>query len=360
MDDKVLRKLLIETSLKLRQSQNLERPSAPRYISYDNIRLPDGTVSGRKKVIIMSSGCSIPTCTMCPFTNENNFGFSANSDKLLNQVTNVLQRTVDEPDYDIITLYNDGSFFATKEISKDTQISIAKLVAESKVKRLVVESLPQFVTHEILEPFVNALGTVELEIGIGLQSSDDLVRETLVNTRVTKPSFEKALTVMKELGVHTKIYLMIKPPFLTDEEAITDVIQSVDYVNSLGVKGVTLCPTRVARNTVAWKLLQLELYQPPNLWTVIDAVQAIHEKTSVRVACINLRGNDFNSIFPESCPKCADLIVDSLVSYSESGDISSFPKDCECRPKNKPIPLNHDEIIARTLKIVESEKFQSK
>ncbi|MGH3824650.1 MAG: hypothetical protein ACRDRA_17725 [Pseudonocardiaceae bacterium] len=55
---------------------------------------------------------------------------------------------------------------------------------------------------------------------------------------------------------------MVKPPFLTDSEAVID---SADYLAGLGVIGITLCPTRVSRNTVAWELWQARLYPPPNL-----------------------------------------------------------------------------------------------
>jgi radical SAM enzyme (TIGR01210 family) len=286
---------------------------------------------------------------MCPFTNENNYGFTSNPHALLEQVSDAITRKPGEPDYEVLALYNDGSFFAPKEISADTQLKIAALVARSGVRRLVVESLPQFIVAKTMVPFVAALQGIELEVGIGLQSSDDLVRETLVNTRVTRASFEAALAVMTELGVFPKIYLMIKPPFLTDEEAITDVTQSVRYVRSLGIHGITLCPTRVSRNTVAWRLWESGHYQPPNLWTVVDIVREAHLTSQVRVACINLRGSDFESIFPDSCPVCADRVVDGLVRYSETGNLDDLPQRCNCRPTNVAVPLDHSAVVARGL-----------
>lgn len=336
----------------LRRTPEVRLPDVPRFVSYDSLRLWDGSLVGRKKAILMSGGCSVPTCTMCPFTNENNYGLGSDPRRLLSQVADVLVRSADEPDYEVLALYNDGSFFAPREISLEVQRAIAEHVAHTGVHRLVVESLPQFVTEKILAPFVEALGGVELEIGIGLQSSDDLIRETLVNTRVSRPAFERALSAMRTFGVHPKIYLMIKPPFLTDAEAITDVVQSVAYVRSLGVPSVTLCPTRVSRNTVAWRLWQSGYYQPPNLWTVVDTVRRAHESTAVRVACINLRGTDFESVFPDSCPACADHVVDALIRYSETGDLADLPDGCDCRMPLEPSTLDHEAIIARSLRLL--------
>lgn len=346
---KDLRRRIGDLSLQLRTSGTQAKPAEPRFVDFDMIRLPDGEVVGRKKVIVMSGGCSVPTCTMCPFTNLNNYGIygGTSRESLLDQVRRTLARAEGEPSYEVLSLYNDGSFFAPREIPRDVQVEIARLVAAAGVKRLVVESLPQFVTEAVLAPFVRALGEVRLEIGIGLQSADVLVRETLVNTRISQLSFERALTVMDGLGVDPKIYLMVKPPFLTDGEAVTDVVQSVDYLTGLGVSGMTLCPTRVSPNTVAWELWQAGQYTPPNLWTVVEAIRRVHERLAVRVACVNLRGTDFESVFPDACPACADRVVDALMRFGETGQVDDLPQDCVCRPLLEVTRLDHAAITAR-------------
>jgi hypothetical protein len=351
VDLRDLRRRIGDLSMRLRTSGSQVKPAEPRFVDFDAIRLPDGQLVGRKKVIVMSGGCSVPTCTMCPFTNENNYGLEGgrSHESLLEQVRRVLVRTEDEPAYEVLSLYNDGSFFAPREIPRDVQVEIAHLVAAAGVRRLVVESLPQFVTKSVLRPFVEALGEVHLEIGIGLQSADVLVRETLVNTRISRVSFERALSVMASLGVDPKIYLMLKPPFLTDGEAVTDVVESVAYLTGLGVQGMTLCPTRVSRNTVAWELWRAGQYTPPNLWTAVESIRRVHDQLAVRVACVNLRGTDFESVFPDGCPECADPVVDALMRFGETNDAGDLPQDCACRPQLEVVELDHVSITARAV-----------
>lgn len=348
-----LRRTMTQWSMMLRQSRADEHEDQPRYVSYDNLRLSSGETLSRKKVILMTGGCSVPTCTMCPFTNENNYGHTRSADRLLQQIQAVLAQKADEPSYELLSLYNDGSFFAPSEVPADIQLEIARLVAQMGIRRLVVESLPQFVTRERLQPFAELLGDVELEIGIGFQSAHDVIREILVNTRVSQRAFEGALSLMAELGVIPKIYLMIKPPFVTEAEALTDVIDSVAYLKSRGVEGVTLCPTRVSRNTVAWELYQTGDYAPPNLWTVLEAVRIAHRETAVRVFCINLRGSDFESVFPDSCPLCADAIVDALLDFSETGNTRALDLDCDCRPALEPAPLETPRLLQRAISVLE-------
>lgn len=349
-----LRRSITDLSLRLRAVAPSEKPAEPRFVAFDALRIPDGRVAGRKKVILMSGGCSVPTCTMCPFTNENNYGRGHTPSDFVEQVRKALARDAGEPDYEILSLYNDGSFFAPREVPREVQLEIAHMVALSGVRHLVVESLPQFITAQVLTSFVEALGDVRLEVGIGLQSADDLVREVLVNTRISRAAFERALTLMVSLGVEPKVYLMVKPPFLTDGEAVSDVVTSVGYLADLGVRGVTLCPTRVARNTVAWELWQAGAYTPPNLWTVVEVVRRVHQRMAVRVACVNLRGTDFESVFPDSCPSCADRLVDALMVFGETGDPADLPVACACRQPLDVIALDHAAIAARAARAVQA------
>jgi archaeosine synthase beta-subunit len=352
-DARRLKRAITQWATSLRHPRDIKRPDEPRFVSYDTIRLPSGQALGRKKIILMTGGCSVPTCTMCPFTNENNYGYEREGHDLLRQVRDALLRTDDEPEYEVLSLYNDGSFFAPQEIPDDLQLEIAHLVANASVTRLVVESLPQFITTTRLRPFVEILGDVKLEIGIGFQSANEVVREVLVNTRVSQRAFEEALDVMLELNVEPKIYLMIKPPFMTDEEALADVLDSVSYLKERGIDGVTVCPTRVSKNTVAWELYRTGQYAPPNLWTVLEAVRLANQQIAVRVACINLRGTEFESIFPESCPRCADAIVDALLDFSETGNAATLGIDCDCRRPVKPAALHVPSLLRRALTALE-------
>jgi archaeosine synthase beta-subunit len=157
----------------------------------------------------------------------------------------------------------------------------------------------------------------------------------LNNTSFSNAQFESAVAVLRSLGANVKTYLMIKPPFLDDSEAIQDSVDSLRYLRDLGLQTATLCPTRVAKNTLAHRLFLRELYQPPNLWSIVEVIRRASADIQLRVACINLRGSDFDSIFPYSCPQCADAIVTGLEHFSLCGALDNLPSACRCRPRNK-------------------------
>jgi archaeosine synthase beta-subunit len=178
-DSRDLKRDITRLVMSTRGTERHNRPLQPRIVSYDSMIRPNGELATRKKIILMTRGCSVPTCTMCPFTNENLYGRRDHVD-LMSQVRSTLTRTEAEPPYSLLALYNDGNFFAQREIPADVQMAIADLVAQSGVDELVVESLPQFITLALLQPFMKRLGRVKLEVGIGLQSSHSFVREICI------------------------------------------------------------------------------------------------------------------------------------------------------------------------------------
>ena len=347
---KKLKKALNRKVMDVRKRGNLTlKKTNPRYIEIDEIIRSDGRRLFRMKVILMSNGCSIPTCTMCPFTNENNYNNKEQSNNnLIEQVRSVLSPQGQISKCQQVALYNDGSFFSPQEIPNPILLEIGKLVSQSGIEVLTVESLPQFITKERLLPFLEVLGNVKLEVGIGLQSSNDIIREYCVNTSFSIEEFERSIDLLNSNNVQVKTYLMLKPPFLSEEEGVEDALTSMNYCIMNGLNYVTICPTRVSRNTLAWELLKSGYYKPPNLWSIVDVLNEQPKNLTTRIACINLKGTDFEAIYPDSCPKCAGSLIEALENFSLSNDLNDLPKRCECAPKpfNKlNSRINNDKII---------------
>jgi hypothetical protein len=132
---------------------------------------------------------------------------------------------------------------------------------------------------------------------------------------------------------------MLKPPFLTENEAIADALQSIDYCNSLGAPYVTLCPTSISPNTLVWDLMKAGKYHPLNLWSIVDTAIRAPQEVTLRIVGINLRGADLVSTFPDSCPKCSDNVRKSIGQFSlDKYDLLELDR-CSCSP-SPVIPVN--------------------
>lgn len=298
----------------------------------DDVVFFEGRNLKRKRIVLLSKGCSVATCTMCPLPNE-----SLNGER--NLTLEDLEKQIDStfnPDDkpEMLTIYTNGNFFSDLEMSADSRKLIYGKAKKSGVSFLTVESLPQFITREKLEEAKINLGETKLVVAIGLQSSDDTVREIAINTTCTKKSFEKTIKLLHEYSYIPQVFLMIKPPFLTETEGIKDVVESVRYLADLGIKNPILCPTRVAPNTITELLYYEGNYTPPWLWSIIEVLkQTINTGISPRVAISELDPeSNPDSILARNCRTCTTQAIKLIREFNTTRNIEELLFfDCECR-----------------------------
>lgn len=294
-----------------------------------------GRTYKRKKIILAARGCTAATCTMCPIPNEAYYNLNLNftPDDFLRQFHFSFE-TEPIDSYQLISVYNSGNWFANKEIPPAARQGIYRAIARSRCEGIMVESLPQFITPLAIAEAKAYLGDKRLIVGIGLQSADDFIRNVCINTTCTKEQFERASHLLWENGYTAKAYLMIKPPFLTESEAVAETVQSIQYVSSIGYEDVSICPTRIAPYTVVAELARRGLYTPPSLWTTIDILEEVSgdNHARARVACLDVDGKDEDTVYPRNCPSCTQVILNALKTFNMTRDLSIINSlDCSCR-----------------------------
>src|SRR2546423_13284263 len=297
-----------------------------------------GRTYKRKKIILAARGCTAATCTMCPIPNEAYYNLNLNftPDDFLRQFYSAFA-TEPIDSYQLISVYNSGNWFANKEIPPAARRGIYRAIARSRCEGIMVESLPQFVTPQAITEAKEYLGDKRLIVGMGLQSADDFIRNVCINTTCTKEQFERASHLLWENGYTAKVYLMIKPPFLTESEAVAETVQSIQYVSSIGYEDVSVCPTRIAPYTVVAELARRGMYTPPSLWTTIDILDKVSgdSHARARVACLDVDGIDSDTDYPRNCPSCTPVILDALKTFNMTRDLSIINSlDCSCRQEH--------------------------
>ena len=287
----------------------------------------------RKRIALFGRGCSVATCTMCPLPHEvvyNSIKCPSEEELILQFQSAFIKKSPDR--FDLITIYTNGNFFVDKEIPPKVRQHIYSTVQKSEAKYLMVESLPQFITRNKLIEVKERMGEKHLIVSIGLESANDLVRELCINKTCTKPSFENAVNLLKVNGYSTDVFLMVKPPFLTEEESIEDTIKSIEYCAKLGILNPTLCPARIAPNTVLDMLYHTKKYYPLWLWTLLDIISNTRKYSTPRIAISNLRYEKHpNSLLASNCKICTKTLIDSIDLYNSSGSIAAFENiTCDC------------------------------
>lgn len=161
-----------------------------------------------------------------------------------------------------IKLYNSGSFFDRKAIPPEDYPAIAQRVAG--FERVIVECHPALLGDDCLR-FRDLLGG-RLEVAVGLETAHPEVLSRL-NKRMTVAQFAAAADWLRRNGIDLRVFLLVKPPFMQEDEALAWAARSLDTAFDCGATAATLIPTR-AGNGAMEELAAGGEFSPPALATV--------------------------------------------------------------------------------------------
>jgi len=164
-----------------------------------------------------------------------------------------------------IKLYNSGSFFDRKAIPPEDHAAIADRV--TNFERLIVECHPALVGEDCWR-FRDRLGC-ELEVAMGLETVHPEILSRL-NKRMTVDQFAAAAHLLLGNNVDLRVFILIKPPFMREAEALEWTARSLEFAFDCGATAATLIPTR-GGNGAMEELAAIGDFSPPTLSTVETA-----------------------------------------------------------------------------------------
>ena len=291
----------------------------------------DNKLRKRKRIVMLTTGCDVGTCTMCPFPNESLA--NVKSINLCNQFDNSFPND-SISNFELITIFCNGNFFSDRDINIDARLHIYRAFNNSSASILCVESLPQFITDETIATFKKECPDKQLACFVGFQSSNDFVREVAINTTCTKNNFEKVVKLFNDNNYLIIPFVMIKPTFMLEDEAINDTLATLHYLSELGIKQATLCPTRVAPNTVLELLYNDGMYQPPWIWSVIEILKHWSDYNGL-IPMVNTTelkpDKNLDSVCAYGCPSCHDEVITTLEKFLYNRDFKLLENlSCGC------------------------------
>jgi radical SAM enzyme (TIGR01210 family) len=287
-------------------------------IAWMGLDLFDGERIRSLTIILRTKGCywaRSKGCTMCGYIYDADPSLSDKDIK--KQFDAVLHRY--GKNFGVIKLFTSGSFLDVDEVSTDVRNYI--LNALSDVPKVIVETRPEFVTDEICEEISKMLNRAE--VAIGLETSNDLIRNNCINKGFAFSDFVKASKTASSHDITIKAYLLLKPPFLTEREALDDAVTSIkDTTRYADTISLNLC--NVQKGTYVEELWKKRLYRPPWLWTAAEVLKRTAGITTIicdPVAAGTPRG-------PHNCGKCDDQVVREIREYSFTQDEAVFNANC--------------------------------
>ena len=164
-----------------------------------------------------------------------------------------------------IKLYNSGSFFDPRAIPVEDFQAIADRV--KKFERVIVENHPALIGESAVR-FRDML-QAPLEVAMGLETVHPTILPRL-NKRMTLPQFAGAADFLRNNGIDLRVFILVKPPFMPEEQAVEWAARSIDFAFNCGATAITLIPTR-SGNGAMEELASAGDFSTPTLKTLEDS-----------------------------------------------------------------------------------------
>jgi radical SAM enzyme (TIGR01210 family) len=161
-----------------------------------------------------------------------------------------------------VKLYNSGSFFDPTAIPLSDYPAIANTL--SFAEHTIVESHPRLIGDKAVNFRDRLDGT--LEVAIGLETVHPAVLPRL-NKKFDPQHFSDAARFLADRGIAVRAFVLVKPPFLGEEEAVEWALKSVEFAFSCGASAVSLIPTRPGNGALD-RLMETGEFSPPRLSTL--------------------------------------------------------------------------------------------
>ena len=158
-----------------------------------------------------------------------------------------------------IKLYNAGSFFDPQAIPPEDYAEIAHTV--SGFERVIVECHPALIGDRCLRFRDLLAGRLEVAVGLETVHPEVLAR---LNKRFTVDDFRRSADFLARAGVALRVFLLLRPPFLTETEGIFWAQRSLDAASAAGATACCVIPTR-SGNGAMETLAASGDFTPPSL-----------------------------------------------------------------------------------------------
>jgi radical SAM enzyme (TIGR01210 family) len=318
--------VIVAIGMRLMVFEEYEKPAA----CWTGIETLNGREHKTLTIILRSGGCSWGSCLMCgyPHVRYRDRDPAFLDRKIRGQIAWV-QRSYPLADYTLVKIFTSGSFLDPLEVPRETQAEVVKVFSG---KVVILETRPEHIDEQwvgLLRETVRGGGEeIPLYLAMGLETTNDFIREKCIRKGLTCEDFVRGAGKAHRAGAGVKTYLLMKPPFLTEQEAIVDMITSVNEAwRWSDLISMNLCTVQSA-TPVEW-FWRNGAYRPPYLWSVLTVLAALDRP----IACDPVGGGTRRG--PHNCGSCDSVLVEGIRSYSLTGDRNLVDAllrvECGCR-----------------------------
>lgn len=313
MNDKITHKLNDVWIRAQRGDKNKIDPYRPYAYNVEKERTYSGKIEDVATIFLSNKECPF-SCLMCDLW-KNTTDEKVPSGAIPKQIEWALNQLPATPH---IKLYNSGNFFDVQAVPADDYKDIASQLKDFET--VIVESHPKLINHKALQ-FRDLLDS-ELQVAIGLETIHPEVLPKL-NKSMELADYRKSIKYLNENGIKSRAFILLRPPFLTEDEGIEWTKRSLDFAVDCGVECCVIIPTRSGNG--AMDILHKEgHFSPPDIKSLEEVLDYGIGLKSGRIFA-DLWDIDLFS----SCDKCLDARKIRLKNANLFQEIL-HPVNCSC------------------------------
>ena len=313
-------------------------------------------------------------CTMCNYTSKDGIHINDILSRRFNDI--ITELVLLRKNFTKIKFNFNGSFFSEKELDIDVAVEFINcLKRELNIDYISLETRVEYVDSNKLAYLIQKTG-IRYELCFGIESINEEIQVKCFNKGRVLNNFYNLIEEIQGM-CEIKVYLLIKPPFISEIESIEDVVDSVKTLVSKGITKISYAPVDIQKNTLIEFLLQEYLYRPVWIWSIIEInsrLKYILKKyENVHLASLEHFPKPLASAF--NCEKCTEHLLKRLeanrrLTWDDLGEdetcscIERWKKELDVRQFN-----DIDNTISETNKCLEKiiskakllrQKFQVK
>lgn len=313
MNERVKAEITDSLILSLRGRKNPVNPNLPYAWLVEKEKTISGSVEDVGIVFITNRECPFH-CLMCDLW-KNTTDEAVPEANIARQIEWALER-MDGIRH--IKLYNSGSFFDTRAVPESEYKKIAELLKDFET--VIVESHPRMISESVLN--FRRLLRPELHIAMGLETiQPEIVK--ILNKKMVPEDFKVAARFLKKNSIPSRAFILLKPPFVLEEEGIYWAEKSIDFAFNTGVECCIIIPVRPG-NGIMDHLHKHGFFSPPSIRSLEKVLEY-----GIMLGAGRIFADTWDLGLFSSCDKCTHQRTERIINMNLQQKILPCI-DCEC------------------------------
>lgn len=170
-----------------------------------------------------------------------------------------------------------GSIFDSNEISEDVLELICKYSRDLKASTIIFETHCNTINDDILSKLSRWTNNEqEISIEMGFETSNEFLLNEVLCKNLNLKTLEEAISIIHKHKMKAILNILFGIPFLTEEEQIKDVINSINWAEQRGADRIVIFPLNIKKNTYLYELYKKGEYKQVSHRQLLNLLRRIY------------------------------------------------------------------------------------